>query len=324
MPSSTEPIVESIHIYPIKSCHSIELKECKVGNLGIEHDRRFMIVEAKTNKTITQRKYASLSILYPLVNPETNTLTLTAQGQDPLSLPLTQDLSKLSKRSVSLWKDTLTVYDLGDEASRWLTQFLVNHRQSDQENSHNPDDPVKDDDPIPEARLVTLEDPEHKVYSRPAHPNLPGIHSPFADWSPISFGFTASLEHVNQGLIETGISKGNQIPMSRFRNNITISGTVPWEEDQWLVVRIGQVTLYIIQPIARCTVPGIDQDTGKKDAWDGKGPTDYLKIRRQFKDEPGQGQFCCDVVPLTSGKICVGDTIQVLERIPKEYQQFPI
>lgn len=74
----------------------------------------------------------------------------------------------------------------------------------------------------------------------------------------------------------------------------------------------------------RILVPGIDQDTGKKDAWDGKGPTDYLKIRRQFKDEPGQGQFCCDVVPLTSGKICVGDTIQVLERIPKEYQQFPI
>jgi uncharacterized protein YcbX len=49
-----------------------------------------------------------------------------------------------------------------------------------------------------------------------------------------------------------------------------------------------------------------------------------LKIRRQFKDEPGQGQFCCDVVPLTSGKICVGDAVQVLERIPKEYQQFPI
>lgn len=205
--------------------------------------RRSLKGKNKNNRKIRQkdhffiRKYASLSILYPLVNPETNTLTLSAQGQDPLSLPLTQDLSKLPKRSVSLWKDTLTVYDLGDEASRWLTQFLVNHRQSDQENSHNPDDPVKDDDPIPEARLVTLEDPEHKVYSRPAHPNLPGIHSPFADWSPISFGFTASLEHVNQGLIETGISKGNQIPMSRFRNNITISGTVPWEEDQWLVVR---------------------------------------------------------------------------------------
>lgn len=105
--------------------------------------------------------------------------------------------------------------------------------------------------------------------------------------------------------------------------------------------RIGEATVYIVQPIARCTgrlyyliwsqlfkflslVPGINQDTGEKDAWDGKGPTDYLKLRRQFADEPNQGQFCCDVVPLTSGKICVGDKIQVLERIPEDYKQGPL
>lgn len=90
------------------------------------------------------------------------------------------------------------------------------------------------------------------------------------------------------------------------------------------MVRVGEVTAYIVQPIARCTIPGIDQDTGMKDAWDGKGPTDYLKIRRKFADEPSDGQFCCDVVPLTSGKIRVGDTVQVLERIPDAYKQGPL
>lgn len=87
--------------------------------------------------------------------------------------------------------------------------------------------------------------------------------------------------------------------------------------------RIGQVTLYIMQPIARCTVPGINQDTGIKDDWDGKGPTDYLKVKRRFAEEPGEGQFCCDVVPLTTGKICVGDKVEILERIPEEYKQAP-
>lgn len=72
------------------------------------------------------------------------------------------------------------------------------------------------------------------------------------------------------------------------------------------------------------SVPSINQDTGIKDAWDGKGPTDYLKIRRRFKDQPGDGQFCCDVAPLTSGKIRVGDKVEVLERIPAAYHQGPI
>ncbi|KAI8064283.1 MOSC N-terminal beta barrel domain-containing protein [Gilbertella persicaria] len=324
MPFVNQPTVESIHIYPIKSCHYIKLQECEVDNLGIKHDRRFMIVYADSNRFVTQRKYASLSLLLPSYDEKENTFTLSAEGQEPLTLPLKQELSKLPTRTVQLWQDRLTVYDVGDKAAEWITQFLINHRKHDRENNHNMDDPVSEDDPINQVRLVTLDNPKHGVYCRPAHPKLDGVHSPFADWSPISFGFTSSLEDVNKGLVETRISKGNRIPMVRFRNNITISGTIPWEEDQWLVAKVGEVTVYIIQPIARCTVPGIDQDTGKKDAWDGKGPTDYLKIRRRFVDQPNHGQFCCDVVPLTTGKIRVGDRVEVLERIPEEYKQGPL
>ncbi|CAO0803323.1 unnamed protein product [Mucor circinelloides] len=324
MPSASVPTVEGINIYPIKSCHYISVQECQVDSMGIQHDRRFMIVYGENNRFVTQRKFASLSLLRPTVNEADNTLTLSADGQESLVLPLKQDLSKLTQRTVQLWKDKLNVYDMGDEAGAWITQFLFNHRKHDRQNNHSVDDPIGENDPVDPVRLVTLDDPKKGVYSRPAHPKLNGIHTSFSDWSPISFGFSSSLEQVNKGLLETGISKGNQIPMNRFRNNITISGTIPWEEDQWLVAKIGEVTVYIIQPIARCTVPSINQDTGEKDAWDGKGPTDYLKLRRKFADEPTEGQFCCDVVPLTSGKIRVGDKIQVLERIPEEYKQGPL
>lgn len=138
---------------------------------------------------------------------------------------------------MKLWKSTLNVYDMGDKAGEWITQFIKNHRQHDRDNNHNVDDPIKEDDPVDPVRLVTLEDPREGVYSRPTHPELEGVHTAFNDWSPISFGFVSSLEDVNKGLLETGISKGNQIPMNRFRNNITIKGTIPWEEDQWLVAK---------------------------------------------------------------------------------------
>jgi uncharacterized protein YcbX len=55
MPSTDIPTVEKILVFPIKSCHYVELQECQVDSLGIKHDRRFMIVYADTNRFVTQR-----------------------------------------------------------------------------------------------------------------------------------------------------------------------------------------------------------------------------------------------------------------------------
>lgn len=55
MPTTDFPTVKSINVYPVKSCHYVELQECEVDNLGIKHDRRFMIVYADSNRFVTQR-----------------------------------------------------------------------------------------------------------------------------------------------------------------------------------------------------------------------------------------------------------------------------
>lgn len=88
------------------------------------------------------------------------------------------------------------------------------------------------------------------------------------------------------------------------------------------ICRIGEVTFYLIRPIGRCTVPGVNQDSGVKDKWGG--PLAYLKETRSFEEKPNDGCFCVDVVPLTSGVIRVGDKVQVLERIPDGKEQKPL
>lgn len=55
MPSASVPTVEGINIYPIKSCHYTSVQECQVDSLGIQHDRRFMIVYEGNNRFVTQR-----------------------------------------------------------------------------------------------------------------------------------------------------------------------------------------------------------------------------------------------------------------------------
>lgn len=49
------PSVESIFVYPIKSCYHVQLHECEIDNVGVKYDRRFMIVYEDLNRFITQR-----------------------------------------------------------------------------------------------------------------------------------------------------------------------------------------------------------------------------------------------------------------------------
>ncbi|KAI9317965.1 MOSC N-terminal beta barrel domain-containing protein [Dichotomocladium elegans] len=318
MPTSEQPRLSSIRIYPIKSCHAVTVEECEVNELGPANDRTFMIIDKATNRFITQRKYACMALLQPLVDTKKGTLTLTCGDMPALELPLNPPKTAENKREVTIWKDSVVAYDLGDEAADWLDNFFKKHVQHNRENPHAYDGETVDAE-VPPCRLVTLNSPvSGGDYSRPAHAKLPGVHAPFSDSSPISIGTESSLEDVNNGLKETGISNGKTITVDRFRNNLTISGTVPWEEDEWLVVQIGEVTFYVMRPIARCPMPGFDQDTGIKDNWGVSGVLEYLKIKRNLSADPKQGYFCVDAAPLTKGTIRVGDPVKVLERIPAD------
>ena len=173
-----------------------------------------------------------MALIRPFVDTTADTLTLTAEGQPDLALPLhPKTLGR--KYSATLWGDKLNVFDMGDEASKWIGNFMESHRDHHKE---NPTGDIDFDASFPELRLVTLDDPKNGEYSRPALESLPGVHSPFSDWAPLSIGCESSLEEVNHGLKETGVSN-DSIPINRFRNNLTFSGTIPWEEDEWLVVK---------------------------------------------------------------------------------------
>lgn len=53
----------------------------------------------------------------------------------------------------------------------------------------------------------------------------------------------------------------------RFRSNIVVSGSAPWEELGWHGrVRIGEVEFEVQKPIARCAAIMANPDTGRRDA----------------------------------------------------------
>lgn len=50
--------------------------------------------------------------------------------------------------------------------------------------------------------------------------------------------------------------------MNRFRPNIVVSGAgLPFAEDEWIEIQIGDVSFLVAKPCARCPIPTTDQET---------------------------------------------------------------
>jgi uncharacterized protein YcbX len=78
----------------------------------------------------------------------------------------------------------------------------------------------------------------------------------FADGFPVLVCNAASLADLN-----TRLPAG--IPMERFRPNVVLEGLPAWAEDRIETLTLGEVTLRPVKPCTRCTIPSIDQRTGR-------------------------------------------------------------
>ena len=210
-----------------------------------------------------------------LVNPvlDANVLSLSAPGMDNLSFEVRQ----LGQRmDVEIWSSRgVGAFDQGDLAAEWLTDFLK----------------------MP-ARLVRIdEDRPRKI--NPEYAIQADDQVGFADGFPILIISQESLDDLNSRLEKS-------VPMNRFRPNIVISGTTPFAEDGWKRIRIDQVEMGLVKPCARCNVPTIDQDTAES----GKEPNATLARYRKFG---GKVMFGVNVIPITTGMIKVGASVEILE-----------
>jgi uncharacterized protein YcbX len=147
-----------------------------------------------------------------------------------------------ARTAVKVWDDRVVGIDQGSEAEAWVTRAVG--------------EPV---------RLMRVAPDMGRV----ANPKFAGeTPAPigFPDGYPILVCNQASLADLNTRLPAP-------IPMERFRPNIVLEGLAPWAEDRIATLEIGPVTLRLVKPCTRCTIPSIDQQSGEP----GTDPTPALK-----------------------------------------------
>jgi hypothetical protein len=94
------------------------------------------------------------------------------------------------------------------------------------------------------------------------------------------------------------------IGMNRFRPNIVVDGDVPFAEDDWTRVTIGDAVFRVAKGCDRCMVTTIDPETGET----GLEP---LRTLATFRRWNGKVWFGINLIPEGRGIVRVGDPVRL-------------
>lgn len=262
--------LSELHVYPIKSAAGIPLDSARVDARGIHLDRRWMVVD-ESEKFVSQREAPRLALVKVSIGPDN--LIVEAPGMSPLEVPLIPEGGKRTPATV--WGDVVECLRVSEEADRWFGKFLGAR-----------------------CRLVYL--PDDSV--RPVDPDYgwPGDRVGLADGFQFLLISEASLDDLN-GRLE------DPLPMNRFRPNLVVRGCEAFAEDGWRKIRVGEVTLRVVKPCARCVITTVDQATATK----GKEP---LRTLATYRKSGGKVLFGQNLIhDSASGSLHVGDAVEVLD-----------
>ena len=259
--------ISELYIHPLKSAASISLEEVLLDEFGLQHDRRWMLVDDKGN-FLSQRQLPEMCLIGAEVM-ETS-LKLTAPGMPDVDA--FTDESSISE--VTVWGDKCNAHDCGEDAAEWLSYFLNTACRL----VYFPDD---------EKRQVDLE------YAQQ------GDRTGFSDGFPLLLISQASLGDLNGRL-------GSPVSMTRFRPNIVVSGAEAFAEDSWKEIKVGGVTMRVVKPCSRCSIPSVDPLTGKRSA-------EPVKTLREYRLRDSKVYFGQNVIADGTGMLELGMPVEIIK-----------
>lgn len=267
--------LSEIYIYPVKSLGGIRLDSTEVTDRGLQHDRRWMLID-ENSQFISQREYPQLA-LFAVVIQDDNLIITDRKTDKTLTISHSSIDSNTPLINVTVWDDEVRAVEVSQTAHDFFTQALG----------------------MP-TRLVYMPDESHRKTE--ADYSLKGHEiTSFSDGYPLLIIGQSSLDDLNNRLAEP-------ITMQRFRPNLVFTGGTEFEEDEWHEFTVGNIGFFGVKPCSRCVMTTIDPQTGKK-----KGKEPLLTLNR-YRKAGNKILFGQNVLISQLGTISVGDAIEIVSR----------
>lgn len=261
-----------INVFPVKSFQGLSLASGFIDDFGLQHDRRWMLVDV-SGKFVTQRKHPKLSLLNVDLSSAGDVFIILDGERNLLSADVGNEVY------VQVWSDNCVGWASAD--------LSLDGKLSDY---------------LGEAvRLVYMPPSTFRQVDTSYFPGIQRVS--FADGFPLLLLSEASLSDLNMRLES---KQEACVPMSRFRGNLEISGDIPYGEDNWQKLAIGEVEFAVVKPCSRCVMTTVDAATGTK----GREP---LKTLSEYRKTTGGVMFGQNIIQLNQGVISIGDVVQRIE-----------
>ena len=252
--------------YPVKGLLGNSLSCAGVNKRGLAMDRRWMLTDESGN-FLSQRQLPDLTQFIPVFHENLTIKHLPSGSEKKIEITEFDQI-----RKVEVWGQYCSAHGTSNEINRWLSEILNQ-----------------------KVDLVYMDDHDLRAIESA---DVDDIVS-FADGYPILMANNASLNDLNSKLT-------SPIEMNRFRPNIVVEGDVPFAEDNWKRIKIGDLTFKVAKKCARCHVINIDQDTGVS----SKEP---LKTLSTFRKEGNKVNFGINLIPESTGIIHHKDHVVILD-----------
>lgn len=265
--------IAEIFVYPIKSLGGFSVNDWSVLEEGLAFDRQWMLVD-ENGSFLTQRNLPEMALLkvLPFALDAEMMEVFSSKSIQRIKIPI-QIKNAISQR-VKVWDDELEALEYPAEINSWFSHELGISCKL-----------VKKHDSV--IRQVDLRFAEKNVSTR------------FSDGFPILVLSQSSLDELNRQL-------KLPVPINRFRPNIVLKGTHPFEEDMSVELQTEEVKLSLVKPCARCVVTTIDQQTAEKS-------NEPLKTLNNFRMFNHKILFGMNALVKTTGKIHMNAAVHLLQ-----------
>ena len=266
----TELTISEIWIYPIKSLGGIPLEKATVKAKGLQYDRRWMLIDGN-GVAMTQRSFPQMAMLRPGIHDGKISVRHMKAQKDNAFVEFSMAIPPWEKSiDARVWDDSVRVFEVDREISEWFSHHLGT-----------------------KCRLVAF--PEENPRQVDSAYSVNQGHVSLADAYPFLIIGQRSLDELNTRLTIA-------VPMNRFRPNFVFAGGIPFMEDAWRDLSIGELSFVAVKKSDRCVLTTVDQETAQR----GPEPLRTLSTYRKVGNKVYFGQ---NLMALSEGEVRVGDAV---------------